>query len=549
MTDSWEIGHDLADDAIRPLGATLERTLTVGSNLRGRAGGGTLAFGLPSLAPRRIVCLGRPFALVEETLRRLSPDGSVTVIQSAGSAVDIEEVDVLWVSGPPGIGLLRDDQPAIDGLIERASSVIVERVPDAAVATLVARLTTATRTVVRLGTITADGIVKAATLGSEDQTPAVAAGEAEPWLRRVVDRTHRMVRRKHVPTLATGVALLGLPGDPRRPPAWVSALLMDGGVDPELFTWRLASPGIYDSQKLLVHLEPLDVTTTALIVKVTRDGRHNERLATEAAALPAVAALGPLGGLVIPRLVAAGPVGRLWAAVETREAGAHLPGVIRARIGPQLVERAVEGLTALSVASARDVAGRALAEPFADLRDRYLAIHRPGARTRTVLDRLLAQVEDAERVPIVAQHGDPGSWNMLATAEGRIVMLDWESFERDGPPLWDLWHFLRSITIDLDRAVIPRRTSALVTRAFLGTGPANDHIAWATARYRRSVPIADELVLPLFVFGWLHRALKEATRRQPERVADGPYARFLRAVLDDLDAPGLRRIAEAGRSG
>ena len=172
----------------------------------------------------------------------------------------------------------------------------------------------------------------------------------------------------------------------------------------------------------------------------------------------------------------------------------------------------MDGLTSLAVASARDVPGQALAAPLATLVDRYRQVFAPPARSSATLDRLLAPIAGAARVPVVAQHGDPGSWNLLLGPDGRIVVLDWESFEPDGPPLWDLWHLIASTTRDLDRSPVPRRQATRLVRTFLGTGEANDQVVRATARYRRAIAVETILVIPLMVFGWLHRALKESTR-------------------------------------
>jgi hypothetical protein len=50
------------------------------------------------------------------------------------------------------------------------------------------------------------------------------------------------------------------------------------------------------------------------------------------------------------------------------------------------------------------------------------------------------------------------------------------------------------------------------------------------------------LVEPLFYTCWMHRALKEATRLQPDRLESGTYVRLLRLCVARRDAPGLRRL-------
>ena len=43
----------------------------------------------------------------------------------------------------------------------------------------------------------------------------------------------------------------------------------------------------------------------------------------------------------------------------------------------------------------------------------------------------------------------------------------------------------------------------------------------------------------------MHRALKEAARLEPHRLATGRYARLLRLCLQRRDAPGLTRLCGA----
>jgi aminoglycoside phosphotransferase (APT) family kinase protein len=208
-----------------------------------------------------------------------------------------------------------------------------------------------------------------------------------------------------------------------------------------------------------------------------------------------------------------------------------------------MVARAVDGLISLGVATARPVAGTALAAAFATLMDRYVALHQPPIDARRALGRSLDGIAAARTIPVVAQHGDPGTWNLLAMPDGRVGVLDWEAFEPAGPPLWDLWHLLRSVLLDV-RSSLPRRRSSILGSAFLTRGAGNDLVADATARYRRALDLDPGLVVPLFAFGWLHRALKESTRSRPADVGAGHYARFVASVIADLDAPGLRRLSE-----
>lgn len=542
--------RDLAPMA--PLAATLDRPLEVGSNRPGAAGGGTLAYLFPDLAPTAIGAIGQPEDAVLDTLHRLAGDGGLTVRESvaaergAGAATTDAGGGVpAWLVGTAGLeALAAADRGEADPLLANAPAVIVDGVgatgAERARASLVALGFDATT----LTTLVTDGLVTRAEPGDTDlPLPAstmVEGGAVQTALRRGWQRA----RGRRTSQTAPGRAVLAGHGDPTRPPAWAGELLATVGSDGTAYTWSLASPGRYDTQKLLLRLRPLDPAGEPLIVKLTRDARHADRLATEAAALPALAALGPLEGVELPRLIAAGPVGRTWAAIETLIDGRPLPPVLRST-GDGLVDGPVDALVRLAGASARPVAGSALAVPLGRLLERYLTVYEATMPERDLLERLHGTIADAATVPIVAQHGDPGTWNLLLAPDGRIGLLDWESFEPDGPPLWDLWHLARSITLDLDPGWLPGRRLSYLTDAFLEPGRANDRIARATGRFRAVVPVDDALIVPLLIYGFLHRTLKESTRLAPGKVGDGHYARFLRRLLARPDAPGLRRLTEA----
>lgn len=540
---------------IAPLRSTLERPLDVASNRPGAAGGGTLAYLVPDLAPAGIEVIGQPDEAVLDTLRRLAGEGGLLVRESVASGPPAgaeQDPAVAWLVGTAGLEAIATGAATATGAhtgateqrLARASAVIVDGVGQTGAERARAGLAALGFETTILSTLVTDGLVTRVEPGEADLAiPApsmVEGGAVQATLRRAWQR----VRGRHAPRTAPGRAVLAGHDDPHLPPAWARRLLATAGLDGAAYTWSLASPGRYDTQKLLLRLRHSDPADQPLIVKLTRDARHADRLATEAAALQALAAMGPLEGVIVPRLVAAGPVGRSFAAVETLIDGRPLPPILRAT-GDGLVDAPVDALISLATASVRAVPGTALAGPLGRLLERYLTVYAATMAERDLLEHLLGTIGEAPNLPIVAQHGDPGTWNLLLAPDGRIGLLDWESFEPDGPPLWDLWHLVRSITLDLDPGWLPGRRLAYLTDAFLETGRANDRIVRATGRYRAAVPVDDRLILPLLLFGFLHRTLKESTRMAPGKVGDGHYARFLRRLLARPDAPGLRRLTGA----
>jgi hypothetical protein len=209
-----------------------------------------------------------------------------------------------------------------------------------------------------------------------------------------------------------------------------------------------------------------------------------------------------------------------------------------------MARSALEWLAQLGLATAHSAARSAdVAAALDDLASRFTALYRLTSAQRTALERRLDLLGSAGRpLPLVLQHGDPGTWNLLVGAAGTPAFLDWEAAERHGMPLWDIFYFARSFAVTVARA--RGRTSRLgaLRRELLADGPVNRLLAAGIERHCADIGLDRELVESLFVTCWMHRALKEATRLSPARLDAGHYVNLLRLSLDRADSPGLRRL-------
>jgi hypothetical protein len=132
-----------------------------------------------------------------------------------------------------------------------------------------------------------------------------------------------------------------------------------------------------------------------------------------------------------------------------------------------------------------------------------------------------------DSLPSVFLHGDAAAWNALLTADGRVAFLDWEASEPNGLPMWDLFHFARSHVLAASRFRALTRRPGMLLRAL----SKDREFHAAIALYRDRLHIGAALVDPLFTLCWAHRALREVTRLESDRLDEGHYIGLMRESL------------------
>lgn len=327
-------------------------------------------------------------------------------------------------------------------------------------------------------------------------------------------------------------------------PGYLTGLAEQWGLDIGSHSWALAAPGRYRSKKVLVYLFPGDDPTPSHVVKLTRDAEFNPRLANEWRTLDWIHHRLPSMRDAVPRVAFFGFRGGV--AIEGQEfvsGGQRIAGTTARRV-PRPVVGAVQWLVDLAATTAvpEPSAGASVVGAFEHLVSTFVETYRPDAGLRQKLERQVACVADSTSAyPLVLQHGDPGVWNLLST-EGGTVLLDWESADLRGQPLWDLFHLLRSWGVAVARARGTRDPVTGWLKTATRPGPVSDLQVGAAAEVCRATGLAPDLVEPLFHLCWVHRALKEASRLDPARLDRGRYLSVLRAGLAHRDSPGLRAL-------
>ncbi len=113
--------------------------------------------------------------------------------------------------------------------------------------------------------------------------------------------------------------------------------------------------------------------------------------------------------------------------------------------------------------------------------------------------RKITQLLENQPMPLVFEHGDLSSPNILMGKQNKIAVVDWELAEPEGLPAVDLFFFLTYIAFALKGARKNAAYLAAFNDAFFGAD------AWAlphVMRYNDVFQISPELLKPLFVLCW-----------------------------------------------
>jgi thiamine kinase-like enzyme len=341
-------------------------------------------------------------------------------------------------------------------------------------------------------------------------------------------------------------AAIGLPPSARfaGPPTYVVEAARAGDVEIGQARWALVAPGDYASQKVLLLLFDPSSGDPWTIVKLGADPAHAERLRNEAASLTRLGELGLPDG-TFPTLRFAGEhagrgiVGQSWLA------GKPFTSATTPEATSSYLAAAASWLTSLATRSVQRRSAADVGAAVADLLDRFRVIHTlPDDEMAFLEQQVQAIGAHAGELPVVFQHGDPGAWNLLAGDEGRVAFLDWESAEVHGMPLWDLFHFQASFGAWASRTAGVRRRLEASMRHLATASDLQAAFASQIRELGDAVDLPRSMIRPLFYAAWMHRSLKEATRRTPATLERGLYLRLLRELIRRRDEPALRRMLD-----
>jgi glycosyltransferase involved in cell wall biosynthesis len=142
-------------------------------------------------------------------------------------------------------------------------------------------------------------------------------------------------------------------------------------------------------------------------------------------------------------------------------------------------------------------------------------------------------------VPSVPEHRDCSPWNIVITASGEPVLLDWESTEPDGLPGLDLFYFLANCAFVLDKAFEEGRVRESYARLLDPAGEYGQVAQRAVTEYAAALRIAAEDLRRLRLLCWIvhsssdyrHLQLEAGGTPRPEDLRRGI---FLGLVEEEL---------------
>jgi aminoglycoside phosphotransferase (APT) family kinase protein len=527
----------------------------VGANPRRGAAGALWALALPSLELDAVLRVGKPRAVDLEVVTGLAAQ-LMGVDEPAGTdslgpalrSLSHRSLDLIWIAGN-GASTLPERDAVLHLLSERlapgghlylehrglldanlfsglAPSLHLNRL-------LLAPLAGPTRSLVPADDETTIELLAAG---------GHLTGDGRPPGRRLIEPRLLASKRLRRSIARFGHVLSKAEAAEPGPPAYIRAIAQADGIDLCNRRWALLAPGDYATQKILMPIYD-DAGRAEMMVKITPDPANTARLLNEADALQRLARLPLRARGTVPSVRFSGTHAGRAVVGETWVEGKPLRTRAEASSACPVLHAASDWLADLASVSVEHRPATEMAVALRELFDRFVEVHRPPETDARFLAGQIERVARHEgKLPVVLQHGDPGSWNMLVTDDGSVAILDWESYEPAGAPLWDLLYFLRSYGTLVSRRSGARNRLQAAARHFLEPTPLQSYIVDRIHRSARELSLPSALIEPLFYACWMHRALKEATRMSSETLAHAHYGRLLHHFVDRRNEAPLRRL-------
>jgi len=328
-------------------------------------------------------------------------------------------------------------------------------------------------------------------------------------------------------------------------PGYLLDMARNAGIDCSGMSYGLSARGRANSSKIIFYLFETSADKPMAVVKMTRTPEFNHRLKNEYAVLCALKKENVVDQSTYPEPLFFGHENDLAVlcirAITGKPFRTRSDGTPTCSIARGAVEWIIKlgmGSVNNNIASTNDI-GAALEQLFVRFKEIYAL---SGGQRDFLARRIDCLRGSTEKCPGVFQHGDPGTWNMMVSDQGKVVVLDWEAGEPHGVPLWDLFYYVGSYGCWMLRMQGRRDNLRNFAEHFLEEAPLGRYLEEITGRYCNLVGVDNKLVESLYYTCWMHRALKEATRLPVASVESGHYVNLLRLVIEQRNTATLRRL-------
>ena len=319
-----------------------------------------------------------------------------------------------------------------------------------------------------------------------------------------------------------------------QPPQYLQAIAAKGGYNIAGHTFAFSARGKYNSNKVIFFLFSPEDQKLDIVAKMTRSEAYNARLQNEYKILTHMK-----NHQIVPTDSISEAV---FFDVHNRQAAIGLKAIhgvpfrVKTTAQPDcpLARQAGKWLVTLAKNSAVShpeggrPAGKAMFQLFEKFRRTY---DLPTAELQFLEAQIAKFFDSKTPFPTVLQHGDPGTWNMMVNENNNVIVIDWESGELEGMPLWDLFYFYRTWTSWIERKKGNSNPVENFAAHFFHYSPVMQHLKADIQAIVNAIHLDTALVSPLFYTCWMHRALKESMRLSPETLSGGTFVSILRACI------------------
>jgi hypothetical protein len=328
-------------------------------------------------------------------------------------------------------------------------------------------------------------------------------------------------------------------------PDYLAAIAAKSGVDLSGLQYGLSARGKFNANKNIFYLFDRQGDKAKIVVKMTRAPEFNSRLENEYRVLALLHEKGFAAPDTFPEPLFFGYHARLAVLGQKAVHGEPFRSRTKATVDCPIAHDAINWIVKLGTVSSNQSAATAAqaGEALMKLFRRFAEIYPLSKFESDFLAGQISAISDfSGKFPLVFQHGDPGTWNMLVSKAGRVIVIDWEAGEPEGMPLWDLFYFMRTYGSWMSRVQGSRDALENFTRNFLEPSALHELLVETTQRYCAGAGLAADLVAPLFYTCWMHRSLKEATRLPKDSLSKGVFLNLLRRGLERRNSPALNSL-------